>query len=203
MAGIIDVADRVPAENLSDSDESQDVAFVRHMTSFQMTARKLREDFTLHKRPRRRVTVKETSPPTPKSPRVADPSKVVGIKVVNSSLQFVRKSRTEKYEERPPEPIRLPIDWATAKQNLVRKVPPKSLNDYLKNHKDERLLTGEEVAKLSRELKALEEKRRESIKNQKTPDWAKGATGTFTTRLPMKTKKKVRILSKYMSVNDY
>jgi hypothetical protein len=128
---------------------------------------------------------------------------VTGTRVVGSSLGFVRRSLTEKLEEIPPAPIRLPIDWAEAKKMAVRQLQARSLVDYLRERKEEKIPTHEEVARVGRTLTALEEKRRESLKNQKTPDWAKGATGTFTTKLPVKEKKKVAIRSNFMKVNDF
>jgi hypothetical protein len=77
------------------------------------------------------------------------------------------------------------------------------MSEYLKEHSDARMLSKEELTWMTDILNSLERKREESLRQRKTPDWATGATGTFTTRLPVTAKRKVRTISKYMIANDY
>ena len=95
----------------------------------------------------------------------------------------------------------LPITWQSAKKSLVVKRHEIKLQDYLENHKSDKLMTHDEIEMLGKSLKKVEKQKTIAKEKQNIPDWAKGASQPILMTAPKKTKIIVR--SKYMKEYDF
>jgi hypothetical protein len=89
----------------------------------------------------------------------------------------------------------LPIGWPSAKGEVV------AARGKVAGRRDR--MTWDQVAQTAKELERLEQRRRDALSNQTTPDWARSATLGFQTKIGQGPKQKVGVMSKHMQVNDY